>query len=166
MTGGQCPPYMMKQKLKSWVTFSLRWGIAIAGIAYVLSKTSFHDRVILVDPKTGQEGMVRVVDGSAESDRAFTAFYSHHPISRDEVWTAPDRPSIVITEPDGHETKAKLLAVLPQPDQQPKQPPRALLIADPHGGKNRIIEPSQAAGGYKVRVPHPLVDIGLVRLVR
>jgi uncharacterized protein (TIRG00374 family) len=157
---------MMKTKLKSWATFTLRWGIAIAGIAYVLSKTSFHDRVKLVDPNSGREEMIRVVDGSAESDRAFTAFYSHHPISRDEVWTAPDRPSVVISEPDGKEAKAKLLAVLPEPDQQPRQAPRALLIEDPQNGKNEVIDPSRVVGGYKVRVPHPLVDIGLVRLVR
>ena len=157
---------MMKTKLKSWATFTLRWGIAIAGIAYVLSKTSFHDRIKLVDPKSGREAMIRVVDGAGESDRAFSAFYSHHPINRDEVWTAPDRTTVTINESDGHEAKAKLLAVLPEPNQQPRQAPRALLIQDPRSGKNEIIDPSHVVGGYKVRLPHPLVDIGLIRLVR
>lgn len=155
----------MKTKLKNWVTFTLRWGIAIAGIAFVLSKTSFHDRVMLVDPKDGREDVIRIVDGSGESDRAFIAFYSHHPITRDRVWTAPDRPSVLIREADGRQAKANLLAVLPEPNQQPKQSPRALLIQEPHGG-NRVIDPADVVGGYKVRVPHPLVDIGLVRLVR
>src|SRR5438105_4973161 len=71
----------------------------------------------------------------------------------------------VIHTTSGAVKKAKVLAVRQQIDQQPKQPPAELLIEDPDNGRHRIINPAQAVGSYTVRVPYPLVDIGLIRLV-
>jgi uncharacterized protein (TIRG00374 family) len=154
----------MKQQLKKWTKFTLRWGIAVFGIWYVLAKTSFHDRVVIVDQEN-QPVAVRVVEGTHESDPIFKPVQGQ-PIPRDAVWTSPDRSSVQIVEPDGKVKKAKLLAVHPAVNQQPNQPPAELLIQDPESGKRLKVEPSQVEGGFKVQVPHPLIEVGLIRLVR
>jgi uncharacterized protein (TIRG00374 family) len=41
-----------------------------------------------------------------------------------------------------------------------------LLVADPSTGKPIRITPAQIPHGYHVRVPYPLIDIGVVRLVK
>ena len=38
---------------KKWAMFALRWGIAVAGITYVLWNIRFHDRVRLLSPGFG-----------------------------------------------------------------------------------------------------------------
>ena len=163
------PPYMMKKQIKKWAKFTLRWGIAVFGIWYVLAKTSFHDRVIILD-QNDRPLAVRVVENLHESDASFQAFDppSDVPaiIPRDDVWTMAERHSVTITAPDGKPEKVSLLAVHPKANQQPNQPPAELVILEPDASKPRKIEPSQVVGGYNIRVPYPLLDVGLLRLVR
>ena len=159
----------MKKHFSKWTKFLLRWGIAVLGIAYVLSKTSFHDHVMLLD-RQEQPAEVRVEDGASPDARQFWAVYDgkkQYPIEREQVWTpAGDQRSVTIAEQNGKPRTAKLLAVHPQLHQQPHQPPAELLVQDPQTGKPQRIRPSQVIGGYNVRVVYPLVDIGLIRLVR
>ena len=61
---------------------------------------------------------------------------------------------------------ATVLAIHPAPDQQPNQSPAQLLVRDPQTEQPRIIKPTEVAGGYTVRVVYPLVEVGLIRLVR
>ena len=156
---------MMKKKFSKWAKFVFRWGIAVFGITYVLLKTSFHDRVILLGDQN-QPLEVRVIDGSRENAPVFEDFHSHALIDRTRVWTLPERPSVSIPGPDKKPEQAKLLAIHPFPNQQSHQPPQELLIRDPQTGNPKIIAPSEVVGGFKLRVPYPLVDIGLLRLVR
>jgi len=155
----------MKQQLKKWAKFTLRWGIAVFGIWYVLAKTSFHDRVIILD-HNNRPLAVRVVENTRESDPVFKQADGPAVIPRDQVWTLAERPSVLIYAPEGKTEKVKLLAVHPQVNQQPNQPPGQLLILEPNASRPRKIEPSEVAGGFNIRVPYPLVDLGLLRLVR
>ena len=155
----------MNKQAKKWITFSLRWGIAAVGIYLVLSKTSFHDRVRTVDPRTHELQTRRIVDGQSELAASFTVV-GNPPIARDEVWTTPDLARVRIAMPDGGTHTAKVLAILPQVQQEPDQSPRKLLIEDPKTGRHREIPPTDVLKGYIVRVPHPLIDVGLLRLVR
>ena len=50
-----------KQQLKKWLTFSLRWGIAVVGIWWVLSQITWRDRVTLLDA-SNRPHMVRLAD--------------------------------------------------------------------------------------------------------
>lgn len=155
----------MKTKLKKWTKFTLRWGIAVFGIWYVLSKTSFHDRVIILGDGD-KPFAIRVVDGTSETADAFKQAGGGAIFARQQVWTLAERPSVEIIGPAGKPEKAKVLAVHPRPDQQRDQSPDKLLIVSPTTGKPQKIEPSQVIGGYTVHVPYPLVDVGLIRLVR
>ena len=158
---------MMKHpKFKKWTTFTLRWGIAVLGIWWVVSKTPFRDRLLLVDPQN-QIVSVRVLNEPAEHDPRFEIIDSaghKETIKRSTVWTKPDKGSVSLGSPRD-EKKAKLLAIRPGEGHEIGAPPAELLIVDPDTGKNRRITPDLVAGGYHVNVPYPLVDIGVVRLV-
>jgi uncharacterized protein (TIRG00374 family) len=155
----------MKTKLKKWIKFTLRWGIAVIGICYVLSKTSFHDRVTILGDDD-KPFAVRVVDGTSESAAKFKQADGAALIAREQVWTLAERSSVEIIGTGGKPEKAKLLAIHPRPDQQHDQAPDKLLIQNPDTGKRQKIDPAQVVGGFKVHVPYPLVDVGLIRLVR
>ncbi len=60
----------------------------------------------------------------------------------------------------------KLLAIHPAPSIDKSLPPTELCIEDPESHVISLISPAQVAGGFKVAVPYPLIDIGLIRLVR
>ena len=95
----------MKKQFKKWATFTLRWGIAVAGIWFVLSKMSFHDRVTILDGDN-RPVAVRIVDGESDSSPVFKQADGPALISRDQVWTLPDRPSVLIHGPDRKAEKA------------------------------------------------------------
>lgn len=160
----------MKARFRKWARFSLRWGIAVVGITWVLARTSFHDHVMIRSQPGAKDPVteVRIEDGASNSSSQFWAVYNgKYPIERDQVWTPPgDRRTVPVLGADGKKVDAKLLAVHPAIDQQPHQPPAELLIQNPRTGKPEVIPPSVVVGGYTVRVPYPLVDIGLIRLVR
>lgn len=162
----------MKFKLGKWAKHTLRWGIAVLGISWVLAKTSFHDHVLVLD-KNQQVVAVQIEDAQPEDAPQFTGFPGGIALSkatsipRDQLWTPPgDRRTVPIADPAGKKQNAKVLAIHQYPYQQPGQPPKEILVQDPQTGKPRIITPTDVIGGYQVRVVYPLVDIGLIRLVR
>jgi uncharacterized protein (TIRG00374 family) len=159
----------MNPRLRKWAKFTLRWGIAVFGVTWVLLKTSFHDHVLIVD-KNNEKQQIRIDDGQPLDAGEFWVFYGgkrQYPILRNDVWTPPgDRSSVPIWGADGKKHNATVLAIHPGPDQQRGQPPAQLLVRDPQTGKPRIIKPSEVVDGYAVRVVYPLIEVGLIRLVR
>jgi uncharacterized protein (TIRG00374 family) len=159
----------MNPRFRKWAKFTLRWGIAVFGITWVLLKTSFHDHVWIVD-KNNQKQEIRIEDGQPLDAPQFWVFYDgkrQYPKPRNAIWTPPgDRSSVPILGADGKKLNATVIAIHPAPDQQRNQPPAELLVRDPQTGKPRIITPAGVVGGYTVRVPYPLVEVGLIRLVR
>src|SRR5665213_1237034 len=156
---------MMKQKARKWITFTLRWGIAVAGIWWVLAKTPFTDKLTLVRANN----TIQRVDVLNDPPEDAPAFQVKNPggqktwsVARDAVWTQPDRSSVHI-HLDGKNEKVKLLAIRPGGHYSPGEAPAELLVRDPSTGRQLRIAPPP---GYTVRVPYPMVDIGIVRLVR
>lgn len=159
----------MSPRTKKTATFILRWGIAVAGVWYVLAKTSFEDRVLLVDATTNQPRAVRVLNDAKETDPQFEVYDRKatpqtHVVPRSEIWIKPDGSTFQERAPDGTLKKVKLLAVLPS-EESGKTLPAALIVN--RDGKPERIDPSTVPGSeYAVSVPYPRVDIGLDRLVR
>ena len=159
----------MSPRTKKTATFILRWGIAVVGVWYVLAKTSFEDRVLLVDAQTNQPHAVRVLNDAKESDTQFEVFDPNSTpqtrvVPRSQVWIKPDGSTFEMKEPDGTFKKVKLLAVLP--GEKPERPAALIINRD---GKPQRIDPSQIPSSeykYTEAVPYPRVDIGLDRLVR
>jgi uncharacterized protein (TIRG00374 family) len=160
----------MKVNFRKWAKFTFRCGIAVLGLAYVLARTSFHDHILILGNSLNPQ-QVRIEDGAPNTANEFWLFYGgvrqSVPVTRDHVWTPPgDQRTVPILNSAGNTVRAKVLAVHPALDQQPKQPPAELLVEDPATAAHRIIKPTEVVGGYTIRVPYPLVDIGLIRLVR
>ncbi|HET6249317.1 MAG TPA: lysylphosphatidylglycerol synthase transmembrane domain-containing protein [Tepidisphaeraceae bacterium] len=158
-------------KARKWITFFLRWGIAIAGIAWVLAKTPFRDRVLLVN-SSSELMSARVLHEPAESAEKFEVIDPQtreaEIVNRADIWTQPDRRSVAVdfsgNNPRGPQD-AKLLAIRPGAHHDIGAPPAELLVTNPNTGKPTRISPDKVPGGYYLRIPYPLVDIGLVRLV-
>lgn len=160
----------MKLRLGNRTKFILRWGIAVLGIVYVLSITSFHDYVLVLNNKTLRVDPVRIVDRQAEAAPQFQLFYGGGPqpvfVSRSHIWTpAGDRRTVPIISADGKQVDAKVMAVHPAPNQQRLTPPTELLVQEPYAGQARVITPDQVVGGFTVSTPYPLIEIGIIRLV-
>ncbi|HEX4123560.1 MAG TPA: lysylphosphatidylglycerol synthase transmembrane domain-containing protein [Tepidisphaeraceae bacterium] len=150
----------MKSRILSWGKFILRWGIAVVGVAWVLMHTSFQDRVLLLD-RHDLPVSERVYRDATDSDSRFLVSdpdsSQKHWVSRDQLWTRPDRRSVAVQLSPGHSESARFLAYHPQGDKLDVQ-----FASSNHG---TIISASKVVGGYHVAVPYPLVDIGLDRLV-
>lgn len=154
---------MMKHNARKWMTFTLRWAVAIAGIYWVLAQTPFTDKLSLVN--SANEIVQPDVLHDPPEDAAQFQVREHngrvHTVSRDEVWTQPDRRTVHIKFA-GKAMKVKLLAIRPGAHYKPGEAPAELLVRTPDGRRLRVKPPSD----YTVRVPYPMVDIGVVRLVR
>jgi uncharacterized protein (TIRG00374 family) len=174
----------MSPRQKKTATFILRWGIAVAGVWYVLAKTSFEDRVLIVDAQN-QPHAVLVRNDAKDTDDRFEIDDSHASpsrrwVARKDIWIKPDGSTFRLRQANGQLQKVKLLAVRPGDAPEPLAPPDGLRARRPStaivapqppveldaiiDGKARRIDPS--AGEYSVSVPYPRVDIGLIRLVR
>src|SRR4051794_8620524 len=109
----------MTSRTKHWIKFSIRWGIAVVGICWVVTKINFTDRVKVLDPETGRPVYAQVLD-NAKEDQANFRILRHNPdgstredtVSRDDVWAAPDRKSVEVDTPGGGAVQRRdLLAV-------------------------------------------------------
>jgi uncharacterized protein (TIRG00374 family) len=149
-----------KQNLKKWILTLLRWGIAVAGIAFVVSKISLHDRAELLDshniPVTvtltspPPEHFESIVVASP------SAYAGLHP--RSELVNKPDLKTVTLL--DGK--TPKLLAVRLSED---LKTPLALLVQDDASADGRWIKPEEVKGGYIIHTPYPLIDAGVNGMV-
>jgi hypothetical protein len=162
------PEFMMKHSVRKWSTFTLRWGIAVVGIWWVLSKTPFHDELMYINGN-GELSRAQVLGQPPEASGQFqivdTLTGTTRSIDRQEVWTKAGEKSVRVKQGDKWQ-KVKVLAIRPGAHLADNGAPAELLITDPVTDKPVKIAPDQVRGGYKVRVAYPLVDIGVVRLVK
>ena len=177
---------------KKWAKFLLRWTIAVVGIGWVVLNTPLYDKVTIVNPLTMRPQKVtlaeefhedathaRVIDPVTRLPRT---------VSRDELVNSPDIKTVLVrapagTRPDGTRiagtAKRKLLALDLSDDLKRVQ--RFLVERETTGGAGWLtsvwrsvwgpaapgewVEPDQIVQ-YHLGVPYPLVDQGLVPMVR
>lgn len=161
----------MNKHAKKWLKFVIRWGIAVIGIAYVLSQISLQDEVKILDSSTQLPIQVHVLNTPSETDASFVIVDPDHPhqtltVDRSQLWTDPDVKNITIRTPDGGTETVKLLALQPRISLQTGTPPAHLLYKDPQTGHGVIINPDQLVSEHLIQVPTPLVEIGLFRRLR
>lgn len=153
----------MKQRAKKGLKFAIRWGIAVAGIWYVLANINLSDRVMILDPQTSRPTWIQVLNEPRETDLQFLArddADQEYILERDAIWTPPDRKWITLVNGDS----ARVLAVQPTNPEIIGGSARQILIED--NGAARIIDPNQVQGAYEIQVPYPLVDVGIARRIR
>jgi len=157
---------MDKNHILKFSKFLVRWGIAVVGIWWVISKMSWKDHVLAVLPgqtmptknvalvgeqATDQDSFYRVID-----PRTGTAIT----LTREQVVNEPDRANLVVIE-NGKLKYAVGLDLSPDLKQV-----RRLLVADSPTGPAAVWEPASDFSDYQITVPHPRVQIGVLRMVR
>jgi len=143
--------------------FVLRWGIAVAGIWWVISQMTLRDHVTIFNddyPWPTQATLARPANDKS------TAFVIHDPRSgeqktlrRNETVNLPDRKTVELA--DG--TRASLLALDLSEDLRRVN---RLIIVDPQDHERaKAIPPSELAATYQIEVPHPRVEAGVINML-
>ncbi len=90
--------FSMRKKLLPILWSTVRWGIAVFGILYVISKMSWHDQVYV--PSLSQKPLSLLTQNAQDTDPTFTVLdpRTGKPIAvpRDEVKPPPNHPIVEI----------------------------------------------------------------------
>jgi uncharacterized protein (TIRG00374 family) len=158
-----------RAKAKKWAKFLLRWTIAVVGIGYVVIKTPLYDTVTMIDPDKmvpvkatlaeelpDTAGQAKIIDPVTKQVRT---------VSRDELVNTPDTKTVYVRDDSpaggGKPRKRTLLALDLSEDLKKVQ--RLLIKRD--DGKGEWVTPARVSN-YHLGVPYPIVDQGLVPMVR
>jgi uncharacterized protein (TIRG00374 family) len=154
----------MRDSTKKWAKFIIRWTIAIVGIGWVVWKTPLHDKVTILD-SANRPAKVTV---AKEVGEPFTSVDIIDPstgsvrtVPRAALVNPPDRKTIVVRGRMGGESKRPLLAVDLSDDLKVA---RRFLIED-EKGQAVWVTPAEVVD-FELGVPHPLVDRGILPMVR
>jgi uncharacterized protein (TIRG00374 family) len=166
---------MSKQGTKKWLMFGLRWGVAIAGITWVVWRLHFHDFVAVLGPGNQLVDM-QVLGEAPELAPEFRVWGSfgggeppgEHVVPRDQVWTRrSDRPTVDVHTDPQHVAPAKVIAIRPASVESGKPIAPKLLVQGPRTGRPEVIDPSDVVTRQKYTVPeYPLIEMGLNRMAR
>jgi uncharacterized protein (TIRG00374 family) len=157
----------MNPRIKKSALFILRWGIAIAGIWWVVANMSLRDHVLVLDAHNIPHSAVLTATAAEDAP----VFHIINPktgqwdtVNADLVINAPDRDQI-IANIDGQPRKVKLLGLRLVGDVSRNPLVTRLLIEPPGKHEGIWITPANAPD-YQLHVPHARVHIGLLTMVR
>jgi uncharacterized membrane protein YbhN (UPF0104 family) len=166
----------MDKRAKKWLSFTLRWGIAVVGVYWVLANISWSNRVLVVSPKTGWPVSVKLVGPAKQSDPQFEIIDElgkPTTVLRDYLVAKSDRQKIVVHRDGKDETLAVLgLKVSADPDRSHwpilAAPPRNVWDRywDVHNAPAIVIQPQNVVGPYSAVVEYPLIDVGIGQMLR
>lgn len=162
-----------------WAKFAARWLIAIVGVAWVVSGLTIRDRVYVLEEIEGEPVLLDVAlvepfdpatDDVVVYEDPLTGEPQTAPASA--LLNGPDQDTITVSTPQGR-IEAELAGMrLVEPRNAPRDAMpdvEALWIYTPErfdGNRVRRIELNNVAGGYRVKVPQPIVRTGLGGMVR
>ena len=162
-------PVSKKQKLKRWLTFAVRWGIAIAGIALVVSNISVYDRVQVLDPATKTVQKLRVANNPGEGELQYLVVPEDggaaRVVARSDLWVRADRTHAKVNLGGDRVEKVKLWAVQPGEDTGVGRSVSRLVVDDPDSDRGLIVRPEQLVDAGRLTANSPYVEIGIKRLV-
>ncbi|CAN5367037.1 hypothetical protein BH10PLA1_BH10PLA1_21550 [soil metagenome] len=174
----------MKKHVKKWAMFTLRWGIAVVGIWFVLQNISWRTSVLVANPTTGRPTPVQLVgpmDEHQASFRVLSPFVTpdklvETDIPRTDVLVRPglDVDKAIIHRADGTNETMELLALrVSAGDDRRTWPvivgrPRTLWERYFNKAPARPAETiafSQIEGFHPAPVPYPLVELSIGRII-
>src|SRR6185503_12963584 len=88
---------LMSPSAKKWLTFSLRWGIAVVGIWLVIRQISLHDRVWVI--QNNQLFSLRLAQdngGGGEQAGEYAVFDGKDAIPHDQTANKPERKNVLL----------------------------------------------------------------------
>lgn len=167
-----------KKTLQKWVLFTLRWGIAVVGIWYVVKNISLHDRVLLPDA-TGRPIEARLIRTTDESATTFDLYDpltgAPRTVNREDLLIRAGIVGEKVTANiAGKQKLVEVLALDVTPDTDPGHYP--LVVGPPRNyiqkylnqtppGEVLTISPTQLVENHKAVVPYPVIDYGMKRIV-
>ena len=158
-----------KQKARKWLTFALRWGIAIAGIALVVSNISVYDRVQVLDPATNTIQKLRVANSPGEAELQYLVISEDggapRVVPRSDLWVRADRTHVKVRLSGDRVEKVKLWAVRPGEDTGAGRSVRQLVVEDPDSDRGLLLDPSRVVDAGRLTANSPYVEVGVKRLV-
>lgn len=166
----------MTPRQKHWLKFTIRWGIAVGGILYVLFGITFRDRVTILAAGTNLPVYAKVLGDAAEDQAAYRierdtpAGPVVEEVSRDALWVRPPVKSVdVAIDGAAEPVRRKLLAVKPAGGAsrgRDGKEIREFLVEDPVTEHGVIVDDAHVVAAVQITVSLPLVEIGLIRMVR
>lgn len=156
----------MKTRIRKIARFTLRWGVAIVGIWWVISQMSFADRALVVGADN-RPVEVKVIDDLPDGRYVIQSpgTKERQEVGSHELVNAPDRKTVVLQ--DGSQTRVvPLLGMDLVTGTNGVVTAERLLVASGPKGEGAWILPLQVSGGFKLKVPHPKVEVGLESMVR
>ena len=153
----------MHHPARKWITFSLRWAIAIGGIWWVIAHMSLRDRVTILNADNLPVAVhlaLPATDG--ESSASFVIIdpvtRETRIISRKELVNLPDEKSVQLK---GQSQRLPLLAVDLSDNLRTVN---HILVLDAETNKGVWKPPAEV--NYKIRVPHPRLEMGVITMTR
>ncbi len=154
---------------KGWALFVVRWGIAAAGVWYVVAHLAVRDQAwVILDPATNRPQQVSLEEPTAETAATFPVRTGGRVVDvpRDRVVNEPDVKQVQVRTPAGPRT-VNLVGVDVAGDIN--QDPRVarFLVADDKSGPARWVGPAEVVDYRTPKVyPHARQQMGLGRMAR
>ena len=143
----------------------LRWGVAVAGVWYVVAHLSIRDQAwVILDPATNRPQHLTLEQPTAESAATFPVRVNGQVrnVPQNQIVNEPDVKHVAIRSPDGSVTRVSLLGV-----QTNGETVVRYLVADRDDSPARWVAGSDVVGYVPPHpYPHPREQMGLERMVR
>ncbi|HTL27603.1 MAG TPA: lysylphosphatidylglycerol synthase transmembrane domain-containing protein [Tepidisphaeraceae bacterium] len=167
-----------KSRAKKWLTFLLRWGIAVAGIWYVLSNISWSDRVIIQSKVDGWPVACKLAspaDDNADRFQIIDESGAMRWVDRNEVVAKADPVRIKVRE-NGAVATYDVLAQKPIDDPNVERNHWPFLVSPPrnlwqrywgqHVDHVRVVNYDDILEPRPGGLPYPLIDRGVGEMVK
>jgi len=164
----------MSSGAKRWIRFVLRWGIAAAGIYWVLANMSLYDRVLVANPTDGWPVSVKLVTPAGEQDQTYSVIQggARKTFSRTDLVARTDKQKVGL-KVDGRVESFAVLGLKVSDDANRNHwpiivaPPRNIFARyfNTHNAPARVVQPDSVVGEWSVDVPYPLIERGLLPML-
>ena len=168
---GNVPPPRKGKGWKHWALFCVRWGIAAAGVWYVVAHLAIRDQAwVILDPVTNRPQQVSLERPTPEAAPTFPVRVNGGvaQLPRDRVVNEPDVKQVQVRTPDGTARKVDLLGVdVVGDDAAHNQRVARFLVADGKSAPGRWVSPDEVVD-YRTPQPYPHTreQMGLGRMAR
>jgi uncharacterized membrane protein YbhN (UPF0104 family) len=157
-----------RASVKKWAMFAIRWGIAVAGVWYVIVNISWRDQVLVLD-NTNHPVKVRLAQPAEENARAVTILdsvpdHETNVVPFSELVNEADRKDVKLRLPEGQRVLPLLALDLNDDVRNPKV--LRVLVENPETRNGEWFDAAQVVDGYQLNVPYPLVQAGLGHMLQ
>jgi uncharacterized membrane protein YbhN (UPF0104 family) len=147
---------------------ALRWGVAVAGIVYLVGTVSLRDRVTVLNGHDGRLLRVALVHPGRESDPSFVVADPQTgaagKVARGQLVRRTEPATVRARTASGERATVNVLGVDAAADGT--RPPARFLVEEPRTRRAAWVDAADVASDWRpVGTPYPLVEVGLSRML-